>query len=45
MREKTVITKLLPSVTKFIIKCVRYCKMRQVLQSVTDCCYKGRQVL
>ena len=35
MRQKTVITKLLQSVTKFLTKCVRYYKVHQVLQSVT----------
>ena len=39
MIEKTVITKLLQSVTEVCYK------MRQVLQSVTHCCYKVRQVL
>ena len=39
MRQKTVITRLLQSVTEV------YCKMRQVLQSVTGCYYKVRQVL
>ena len=38
MRQKTIITKLLQSVTEV------YCKVRQVLQSVTDCYYKVRQV-
>ena len=39
MRQKTIITKLLQSVTEV------YYKVRQVLQSVTDCYYKVRQVL
>ena len=39
MRHKTVITKLLRSVTEV------YYKVRQVLQSVTDCYYKVHQVL
>ena len=39
MRQKTVITKLLQSVTEV------YYKVRQVLQSVTDCYYKVHQVL
>ena len=39
MRQKTIIAKLLQSVTEV------YCKVRQVLQSVTDCYYKVRQVL
>ena len=39
MRHKTVITKLLQSLTE------AYYKVRQVLQSVTDCYYKVRQVL
>ena len=39
MRQKTVITKLLQSVTEV------YNKICQVLQSVTDCYYKLRQVL
>ena len=39
MRQKTVIAKLLQSVTDC------YYKVRQVLQSVTDCYYKVRQVL
>ena len=39
MRQKTVITKLLQSVTEV------YYKVRQVLQSVTDCYYKVCQVL
>ena len=39
MRQKTVITKLLQSVTEV------YYKVRQVWQSVADCCYKVRQVL
>ena len=30
---------------KFIIKCVRYYKVYQVAESVTDCYYKVRQVL
>ena len=30
---------------QFITKCVRYYKVCQVLQSVTDCYYKVRQVL
>ena len=34
MRQKTVITKLLQSVTEV------YYKVRQVLQSATDCYYK-----
>ena len=34
MRQKTVITKLLESVTEV------YYKVRQVLQSATDCYYK-----
>ena len=38
MRQETVITKLLPSVTEI------YYKVRQVLQSVTDCYYKVCQV-
>ena len=52
MRQKTVNTKLLESVTKFVTKCVRYYKLWQVyyqlcqvLQSATDCYYKVRQVL
>ena len=36
MRQKTVITKFLQGVTEV------YCKVRQVLQSVTDCYYKVR---
>ena len=44
MRQKTVITKLLQSLTEVYYK-VRYYKVRQVLQSVTDCYYKVRQVL
>ena len=39
MRQKTVITKLLQSVTEV------YCKVRKVSQSVTGCYYKVRQVL
>ena len=39
MRQKTVNTKLLGSVTESCYK------VRQVLQSVTDCYYKVRQVL
>ena len=39
MRQKTVNTKLLESVTEV------YYKVRQVLQKVTDCYYKVRQVL
>ena len=39
MRQKTVITKLLQSVTEV------YYKVRQVLQSVTDCYYKVHLVL
>ena len=39
MRQKTIITKLLQSVTDV------YYKVRQVLQSVTDCYYKVCQVL
>ena len=39
MRQKTVITKLLKSITEV------YYKVRQVLQSVTDCYYKVHQVL
>ena len=39
MRQKTVITKLLQSVTEV------YYKVRQVLQSVTYCYYRVRQVL
>ena len=39
MRQKTIITKLLQSVTEV------YYKVRQVLQSVTNCYYKVRQVL
>ena len=39
MRQKTIITKLLQSVTEV------YYKVRQVLQSVTDCYYKVRQAL
>ena len=39
MRQKTIITKLLQSVTEV------YYKVRQVLQSVTDCYYKVCQVL
>ena len=45
MRQKTIITKLLQVWQKFITKGVRYCKVCQVLQSVTDCYYKVRQVL
>ena len=39
MRQKTVITKLLQSVTEV------YYKVRKVLQGMTDCCYKVHQVL
>ena len=39
MRQKTIITKLLQTMTEV------YYKVRQVLQSVTDCYYKVRQVL
>ena len=39
MRQKTVITNLLQSVTEV------YYKVCQVLQSVKDCYYKVRQVL
>ena len=39
MRQKTVITKLLQSVTEV------YYKVRIVLESVTDCYHKVRQVL
>ena len=39
MRQKTVNTKLLESVTEF------YYKVRQVLQSVTECYYKVLQLL
>ena len=39
MRQKTVIVKLLQSVTE------AYYKMRQVLQRVTEVYYKVRQVL
>ena len=39
MRQKTIITKLLQSVTEV------YYKVRQVLQSVTDCYYKVCQLL
>ena len=39
MSQKTIITKLLQSVTEV------YYKVRQVLQSVTNCYYKVRQVL
>ena len=39
MRQKTIITKLLQSVTDV------YDKVRQALQSVTGCYYKVRQVL
>ena len=39
MRQKTVITKLLQSVTEV------YYKVRQVLQSVTGCYYKVHLVL
>ena len=37
--------KVITKCEKFITKCVRYYKVRQVLQSVTDCYYKVRQVL
>ena len=39
MRQKTVIAKLLQSVTEV------YCKVRQVLQRVTGCYYRVFQVL
>ena len=39
MRQKTIITKLLQSVTEV------YYKVHQVLQSVADCYYKVHQVL
>ena len=39
MKQKTVITKLLQSVTEV------YCKVRQVLQRVTGCYYRVFQVL
>ena len=49
MRQKTVITKLLESVTEVYYKVCQvlqsvtevYFKVPQVLQSATDCCYKG----
>ena len=54
MRQKTVITvcdrSLLQSASgitkwqKFITKCVRYYKVSEALQSVTDCYYKMHQV-
>ena len=43
MRQKTVITKLLKSVTEIYYKV--YYKVYQVLQSVIDCYYKVHQVL
>ena len=53
MRQKTIITKLLQSVTEVYYKVRQvlqsvadcYYQVRQVLQSVTDCHYKVRQVL
>ena len=45
MRQKKVITKLLQSMTEVYYKVRQVFKVRQVLQSVTDCCYKVRQVL
>ena len=53
MRQKTIITKLLQSVTEVYYKVRQvlqsvadcYCKVRQVLQSVTGCYYKVCQVL
>ena len=45
MRQKTVIKKLLRSVTKFTAKCVKYYKVHLVLQSVTEVYFKVRQVL
>ena len=53
MRQKTVITKLLQSVTEVYYKVRQvlqnvtdcYCKVRKVLQGVTGCYYKVCQVL
>ena len=45
MRQKTIITKLLQSVTDVYDKVRQVYKKHQVLQSVTGCYYKVRQVL